>query len=496
MKKQYDLQPLNGTSGKIYIGIPRERLYIPYFVDNRDQIIAETQRVGRSAGYYQHEGHRVDRNRDWIGERFMDAPSKPEWLVMLDSDMEHPLDGPIRLTKWSKPIVGGLYFHRGKTHDPFVFMEAPDAKDKYGRMQKRWKPMRDLVYEFLMTHNVPDVDGAMSIDDCKMPPLVECDAVATGHLAIHRSVLETMEQPWFEYRPGGNSEDLVFCYEAKHDYGIQSYCDLSTISGHYVFQPIGQAQFRQMYLARGLNLSKFTGDEAVDMLVDFMGISKAAAQEKIEKGTAHMVGDYWHSKFDGKTPTAKQVTGFYKDEYTGRLYIIELMHWNSMPGFNDLQKLLVSAREKKVLDFGSGIGTTAIQLAIQHNTVTSVELNPLLRKFQEYRLEKTDDLITTEMGPLTIAGDNWTDEAEASYDVIVAYDVLEHLPQETLRDTIQHFARLLKPGGSLVYHNNFGQQDIYPMHYDHSEIWNDLLVESGFNLYSSVEAIRVAEDKK
>ena len=36
MKKQYDISAheLNGKNGKIYIGIPRERIYIPAFVDN------------------------------------------------------------------------------------------------------------------------------------------------------------------------------------------------------------------------------------------------------------------------------------------------------------------------------------------------------------------------------------------------------------------------------------------------------------------------------
>lgn len=138
MIKQYELKPLN-TEGKIYIGIPRERLYIPAFVDNRDQILMTLQKENRSAGYFQTEGCRIDRNRDKIVDQFLSLPDKPDWLQMLDTDMDFPLNAPLRLAKWGKPIIGGLYFHRGHNHEPFIYTEAEPGPDNYGRTIKLWK---------------------------------------------------------------------------------------------------------------------------------------------------------------------------------------------------------------------------------------------------------------------------------------------------------------------------------------------------------------------
>jgi SAM-dependent methyltransferase len=490
MKKEYELKRDFNTNGKIYIGIPRERLYIPYFVDNRDQILGTLQRAGRSTGYYQHEGHRVDKNRDAIVEQFLSLSDKPEWLQMLDSDMDHPADISIRLSRWGKPIVGGLYFHRKNTHDPFVFEDAPPTKDAYGRETRQWQPMRDVVYNFFEENNVPMMDGAMTIDRTKNSPLVECDAVATGAILIHRSVLEHMEKPIFEYRQGGNSEDLVFCYEAKHDYGIPIFCDLSTVSGHYIFSPQGQAQFRQNYQGRGLVFSGFGMPQATEWLSDFLDIPFPAAQEKLRSGNAHIAGDYWIGKFGGKEPTAKQVTAFYKDPYVGQLYLIELLHWNMTRVFHDIKTMFIGYRNMNVLEIGSGIGSLAIQLSVQKNKVTASEINDTLREFAVYRTNKVKEEIGNEMGAISYISDEWAQEPENTYDAVFSVDTFEHLSEEQLKKMLKDIARVIKPGGNLAYHANFKQQDLYPMHFDHSEMWDSWLIEAGFIPLTPTRAMR------
>ncbi|MGC9423758.1 class I SAM-dependent methyltransferase [Vibrio sp.] len=490
MKKEYELKRDINTEGKVFIGIPRERLYIPFFVDNRDQIMITLQKAGRGAGLYQHSSHRVDRNRDNIVEAFLNDPKKPEWLQFLDSDMDHPNNISIRLSKWGKPIIGGLYFHRKQTHDPFVFKDAPPLKDKYGRTTKSWRPMRDEVYQFFEENNIPMMDGAMTIDQTKNSPLVECDAVATGAMLIHRSVLEHMEKPLFEYRQYGNSEDLVFCHEAKHDYGIPIFCDLSTVSGHYIFSPQGQAQFRQKYQGRGLVFSGFTLPPAVDWLSGFLGISKEAAEEKLRSGNAHMAGDYWIGKFGDKEPTSKEVDEFYKDSYVGKLYLIELLHWNMSRTFHDIKSMFIGLRDMSVLEIGSGIGSLAIQLSVQKCKVTASEINDTLRNFAQYRTGQLRKEIGSELGAISYISEQWSKEPENTYDAVVSVDTFEHLTAEQAQKMLKDIARVIKPGGNLMYHANFKQQDLYPMHFDHSEMWDTWLVEAGFIPLSSTRAMR------
>jgi len=494
MIKQYELKQSLNTKGKVHVGVPRERLYIPYFVDNRDQILMTLQKAGRSAGLYQHSGHRVDRNRDSIVEHFLNLPSKPEWLQMLDSDMDHPHSISLRLAAWGKPIVGGLYFHRARSHDPFVFKEAEPGKDKYGRTVKLWSPLRDEVYQFLTENNIPMGDGALTIDDTLHSPLVECDAVATGAILIHRSVLELMKKPIFEYREGGNSEDMIFCYEAKHNYGIPVHCDLSTISGHYIFSPQGQTQFRFKYLQRGVALTGYSKREITEMLSEFLGISKEVAGEKIQSGNAHMVGDYWESLYVDKKPSDIEVKKFYEDPYTGRLYLIELIHWNFTPTFRKIKTMFTDLRDMKVLEIGSGIGSLAIQLAIQKCDVTASEVNNILKEFSEYRVKYIKEKIRTELGNLKFVRGQWKSEPKNTYDAVVSVDTFEHLTESQVKRALKDISRVIKPGGNLIYHANFAQQGLYPMHFDHSEMWDTWLVEAGFIPINPTHAIKGYEN--
>jgi 2-polyprenyl-3-methyl-5-hydroxy-6-metoxy-1,4-benzoquinol methylase len=497
MNKQYELKPLNGTDGKIYIGIPRERIYIPAFVDNRDALLQYLQDSGRGVGFFQAEGHRVDRNRDRITREFMELDNKPEWLVQIDTDMQHPRTAPERLVAHNQPIVGALYFHRGQIHDPFVFRKVEKHEDTWGREGKYWAPMRDEVYEFLMANGVPMKDAALVIDGPigDVPALFPCDAVATGCMAIHRSVFETMPGPWWEYRDGGNSEDLVFCDEAKFDYGIPIHVDLTTICGHFHWVPMGHAQFRTLYEARGINLTTYSKRMAATWVSEYEGLDFDEAVERISNGNAHMTGDYWKVKYKKKPIekfTPKMIRDFYNDPYVGYLYLIELLHWNFTPTFNNLRRNLMGLRKGKVLEIGAGIGTVSMQLAIQMNDVVASETNKYLREFIAYRWNGMMDEIESDHGELFLVDQEWRDKSEdEQFGAVIALDVFEHLSEAYLKEIIKDIYRVLPIGGSLIYHANFGQQDLYPQHFNYEEWWEPYLQEQGFVHTGPFEAVKV-----
>jgi cyclopropane fatty-acyl-phospholipid synthase-like methyltransferase len=72
----------------------------------------------------------------------------------------------------------------------------------------------------------------------------------------------------------------------------------------------------------------------------------------------------------------------------------------------------------------------------------------------------------------------------------VSTDTFEHIPEVELKKLLLDINKTLKPGGSLIYHANFSQQGLYPMHFDHSEMWDAWLVEAGFIPLSSSQAIK------
>lgn len=485
---------LKHENGLIYVGIPRERIGLWPFIDNRDRIVQRLHELGLDCGYYQHEGHRVDRNRDWICEAFLDHPKKPDWLLMIDTDMEHPIHVAERLVRWNKPIVGALYFHRGKVHDPFVFKKAGKQKDHWGREQRVWAPMKDEVYEFLSMNKIPMQDGAITIDPPIVgDPLIECDAVATGCMLIHRSVLETMERPWFEYEAGGNSEDLTFCDKAITEYNFPIYCDVSTICGHYNWVAMGQAQFRIRYEQRGVDFTNYTKRTAAEWVSEFWDIPFDDALETIEAGNAHMVGELWTKEFgDRNDMSAEEVENFYRREDVGKLYLNELLHWNFSPVFSQIRQPLTTYRNTNVLEIGSGIGSVAIQMLMQGCNVVAVETNEHLRQFMDLRHKKLLEKAVGDLSQLSIVNEQWEEKSEdESFDLVIALDVLEHLQKDTLEHVVKNVGRVLKPGGRFYYHANWFQQDLYPMHFEMPETWNDMLMAAGLVQITNLEAMKI-----
>lgn len=474
-------------NGLIYVGIPRERFLIPDFVDNRDQILGFLRDAGRGCGYYQAESHRVDRNRDAIVKEFLKHDATPEWLLMLDSDMVHPVSCGVRLANYGLPVVGGLYFHRGPTHDPVAFVRYSDMRDEWGRMTRTWEPIRDRVYDFLTGAGVPMRDGAFIVDmDDPCAGVEEVDAVGTGCMIIHRSVLEDMEPPWFEYRDGATSEDLEFCDRVIKELGLTVYCDLSCVSGHFRQVPMGQAQFRTIHEGRGVSGSSYEPEGIAGTLAGYLVTKPEHELKRIREYKPDQLAEAWN--FHAESGFAPE--DFYLSELAGQLYLYDLIRWNASPVFKRIQKMLIPYRGLKVLEIGAGIGTVAIQLAIQENEVDALEINPTLRGFARRRWEVQK--IPGRAGTLDfIAAAHRIEAKSGTYDLVVAIDTFEHMTDEGLEDWIDLAGYVLKRGGYLFCHNTWGQQDIYPMHMDHSKLFLQLTEEAGIFMLDAMKGVKV-----
>ncbi len=474
-------------NGRIFLGVPRERFYVPSFVDNRDMVIMRMIEAGRYAGQHQAEGHRVDKNRDGIVQAFLADEGEPEWLLMLDSDQEYVDDIGLRLTRWKQPVVGGLYFYRGRLHDPLALNSMGFHADQYGRQVELYEPLRDTVYDWLEGAGAPMHDGAFAVnkpgsDEALDGALVACDAVGTGGIVIHRSVLTALTPPWFEYRNGWGSEDLEFCKRVREELGLPVHCDLSTVSGHYLLTATGQAQFRQAFAERGMAKAAVVPKGAVEALVGFYGEPADAMRERLTGYRPQMLADLWqaHAPADVAGQGA-----WYRRPDVGQLYVLDLLRWNMSALFRSLQERLTAFRGGKVLELGAGIGTMAMQLALQRNEVLAAEPNEVLRAFAAHRWGQVGG--AEKRGTL-----EWAERpAGKGYTLAVAVDVFEHIPAAQAEAALRDLAQRLVVGGRLICHNNWGQQELYPMHFDHGEAWPAWVRRAGLFPLSPVEMVRV-----
>ena len=466
----------------VFIGICGERFDLPDFEESKDKILALCAQHIVEA--HTARGHRVDRNRDKIVKAFLRSPRKPDWLLFLDSDMTFPEDIVYRLLVHRKPIVGGLYFHRGQ-QAPLVFNSSGKTKDEWGRMSERHVYLRDEVWDFLNNANIPDKDMAVAISGVP-DPLQECDAIGTGGMMIHRSVIEAMPGPWFEYAKHAESEDLSFCRRAKA-LGFSVHADLSTICGHLTFSAKGYSQFRAIFKSRGIEATNYDQQEAAEMLANYRGCSVEAAGKEIFEYHPADLAEHWEDMT--LDDDSVRDIDFYQAKKTGELYIPELIRWNASPTFGQFREALVGQEELSVMEIGSGIGSIAIQLATQRCSVEAYEANSTLRAFSKKRLTwiKGKDKIHSRIGPIRWNGSFRPGSIikggdPNSYDLVIALDVLEHMDEKTLRGVMGYIAMLLKPGGRLFCHNAWGDHttdSVHPFHYDHSEIWPSIVKEHG-----------------
>lgn len=146
-------------------------------------------------------------------------------------------------------------------------------------------------------------------------------------------------------------------------------------------------------------------------------------------------------------------------------------------------KQLGDIRDKKILDFGSGIGVTANHLA-EHNDVTAIEPDE-----ESAAIRWTDNRYTQISGTT----EKLRTFAAETFDMIICHNVLEYA--EDREDIVKEFARILKSDGkiSIVKHNRAGrvmQMVVLLNNFEHAHS----LLDGNDGMSSKYGAIRYYED--
>lgn len=135
------------------------------------------------------------------------------------------------------------------------------------------------------------------------------------------------------------------------------------------------------------------------------------------------------------------------DEQAGPAYLegFALSRWIFWRRLSKVIELL-PARGEVCLDFGCGFGLLLPQLRRRFSSLHGVDLMPgLAREF----LAEWDRRFGTDHGDVEVsAGIETSGLGEASVDLILALDVLEHV--DALEDILERMSHLLRPGGRLL----------------------------------------------
>lgn len=196
----------------------------------------------------------------------------------------------------------------------------------------------------------------------------------------------------------------------------------------------------------------------------FSGLDYPAMLRSIFAGQ-DKVDQEWH---DQRPQTAEEVAAFYDRTDT----IIPLLLWwhgtepGPARGAAAAVAVLTAVGARRVLDFGSGIGSTGLVLAHAGLEVTLADVAREPLSFGAWRMRQrghepdTLDLLEHPLEGLS----------DGAWDGAVAFDVFEHLPETA--GTIGRLDQLLRPGAALCFNQAYVPNDpAEPEHYpQHGEV--------------------------
>lgn len=221
-------------------------------------------------------------------------------------------------------------------------------------------------------------------------------------------------------------------------------------------------------------------EEAIRELAQFLGISFEEAQQRIEEYNVGFMGEAWK---EAKPKTQEDVEKFYRD---ADHYLYELIPWNyANPVYHQRVEPLFFYHNKRILELGAGIGSLCIALTYAGNQMVYCDISEELSRFAMQRFQDRGFAIPIvhDLG------------GQRDFDLVVAIDFFEHIHPDRLPSLLKEISSILKDNGILYHRSNFAQQDIFPMHYDHSQNINKLAKDAGLNVQTSGDFIKGGESR-
>jgi trans-aconitate methyltransferase len=193
-------------------------------------------------------------------------------------------------------------------------------------------------------------------------------------------------------------------------------------------------------------------------LVSFTGLSREECLARVRDCSVEDLAESWR-RTDPKTP--EEILAFYA---SAGPYVWELMQWHASEArrlyWQALQTIVdrfpPPAGYTRVLDFGCGIGTDGLFLANHGYDVTFVDVDGPAFRFAQHRFARRG------LRGQFLPARSTLPEVEGVYDVVVCFDVFEHLPDPL--GAARRLVAALRPGGIMVQQGSFGEDGCHPCH--------------------------------
>ncbi len=291
--------------------------------------------------------------------------------------------------------------------------------------------------------------------------LIKIDGAGFGCFLIKTDVFNRTEYPWFQFKYMKHEnkwrhigEDLYFCDQMEKA-KIEIYCDPTVQCAH-----IGThltTDIAQKYKDLRLSILKEV-ERSKKELSEFSDMSLDQVSDKCYTSTDLVAEQYKRDIIERGTDPKR----FYKEN---KDYIFDLIGWHTQQRIIFDIELVKDIKNKypdtkKILDYGSGCGQNAIMLAEAGYDVTMADYEGYTFDFAKFRAKKRG---------LNIKYYDIEKPINNKFDIILAFDVLEHIPDNQFKDTIDRLKSLKNENGKILTTVSFGNQNgAHPMHYESS----------------------------
>lgn len=429
--------------GRILVSTRLEKQVTPRFFRAWSEILNGGLRQGD--GSYSVAGLVAHKAQNDVVRHFL--KSGCDTLLTLDSDADVAQD----------------FVERFRTYEPGFAYDILQAF--YPR--RGWPPraiwMRRNALGAMMEYVITDPNTVEDVDVCGTHACLFRREVFTRLLGDNDP--DSFE--WFFYpRHEAASEDSAFCTEAKAA-GFRLGATTAVRAGHVTEVTTSWDSYQDYLQASGQLVLHDRYRKLAALIADFTGEGAEMVTAKASLGSSN-VREAW-----GKA-APKDVAGehaFYGDAANGYLY--DLLGWNCTPLYERILAPLRGISGQRVLVIGCGLGTEADVMA-EHNKVDVFELPGVLKDFAMRRLGQRVDWLHGDS-----LADVIEDDTYSVYDLIVAIDTLEHVHPDEIKSVLASLMLMMGSKGAIYCHNNWGQQELYPMHYDHSAVFAAWCAECG-----------------
>lgn len=427
---------------KLGICVPMYNIVPASFVVNFIHRLTELNNNGRNyeVKIYIQQGTVIDAARNSLVQ--LALKDECDYLMFIDADMLLPPNSIDELIDMNLPIVSGLYFTKGKPYLPVA------------RIKKN-----------------EDDENHKFLEDFEFGKVMKVAGVGLGCCLIKAEVFKSLEYPWFKFEWKEVTgvitqlgEDLYFCDNAKEK-GYDIYLNTGIVCDHFGTE-VGASHFL-MYKDE-LKRDKIDREDVIECLMELDKIDEKEVLYRF-KHRFELRNPEWN-KINKNNP--QEVEDYYVNN-NYEIYDHFYWHLNERRQFDKkvVEEIKKNYPDKstEILDYGCGGGQVAFMLAKEGYIVTTYEPNKKANEFISLRFKKNDLKVKRLFYPLS-------PKIKNRYDVVLCFDVLEHIPDDKFEETINTLKGLKKAGGEILSIVSFGAQDTHPMHFDLTDKKKDLIM--------------------